>query len=49
MNTFKIFYSDLNEDAKKRLLEAVGVSDPKEMNWDMDILPLAEYPVEEDV
>ena len=40
---FDIYFSDLNEDAQKRLLEAVGVSSPKEMNWDMDIVPMCSY------
>ena len=42
---FDIYFSDLNEDAQKRLMEAVGIDDPTEMNWDMDILPLASYPI----
>lgn len=41
MNEFEIYFSDLNEDAQQRLMEAVGITDPKEMNWDMDIVPLA--------
>ena len=44
---FEIYFSDLKEEAQKRLLEAVGVTDPAEMNWDIDILPLAEYPIPE--
>ena len=44
---FEIYFSDLNEEAQKRLLEAVGVTDPAEMNWDIDILPLADYPIPE--
>ncbi len=42
---FEINYGDLNEDAKKRLLEAVCVDDPAEMNWDDEIqmCPLAYY------
>ena len=40
---FNIYFSDLNEDAQRRLLEAIGESDPKEMNWDMDIIPIAVY------
>ena len=47
MDTFEIYFSDLNEDAQKRLLDAVGVESPKEMNWDMDILPIAVYEFEE--
>ena len=45
MPDFNIYFSDLNEDAQKRLLAAVGANDPQEMNWDMDILPLASYPL----
>lgn len=47
MHTFYIFFSDLNEEAQKRLMEVVGIKDPKEMNWDMDILPIATMDVEE--
>lgn len=32
---FELYFSDLSEDAQKRLLEAEGVSDPKELNWDV--------------
>ena len=47
MKTFKIYFSDLNEDAQKRLLEAVGQKEPKDMNWDVDICPIAMYDFEE--
>lgn len=47
-NNFDIYFSDLNEDAQKRLLDAVGVDDPKEMNWDIDMCPIAMYPIPED-
>lgn len=43
MKTFEVFFSDLNEDAQRRLLDAVGAENAKEMNWDMDILPIATY------
>lgn len=49
MKTVDIYFSDLNEDAQKRLLEAVGAESPEEMNWDMDILPIAQYVFEEEV
>ena len=39
--SFDIFFSDLNDKAKKELLDAVKAKSPEEMNWDMDILPLA--------
>lgn len=42
---FEIFFSDLNDDAQKRLLEAIGETDPKEMNWDIDMCPIALYPL----
>lgn len=38
---YEIFFSDLNEEAQKELLEDTGISDPKEMNW--DIFPLTSY------
>lgn len=41
-----IYFSDLNEKAQKELLDEVGVSDPKEMNWDIDIYPLFYYSCE---
>lgn len=44
---FEIFFSDLNEDAQKRLLEAVGAKDPAEMKWDLDICPIGLYPLPE--
>lgn len=48
MEEMEIYFSDLNEDAQNRLLEFVGVKDPKEMNWDMDIMPIASYPKPEE-
>ena len=56
MKTFEIYFSDLNEDAQKRLLKAVNVggrtvvevSSPKDMNRDIDILPIAMYDFEEE-
>ena len=47
MRDFEIYFSDLNEDAQERLLGAVGAESPAEMNWDLDILPLAVYEFEE--
>ena len=47
MNTFEIYFSDLNEDAQKRLMEAVGITSPSEMNWDIDMCPIAMYDFEE--
>lgn len=48
MKTFYIYFSDLNEDAQKELLDLVGAKDASEMNWDMDIAPLASVDFEEE-
>ena len=45
MDDFNIFFSDLKEDTQRRLLEAIGIADPREMNWDFDLVPLASYPL----
>lgn len=47
MESFEIYFSDLNEDAQKRLLEAVHAKTAADMNWDMDIIPIAVYEFEE--
>ena len=47
MNEFEIYFNDLNEDAQQRLMEAVGITDPREMNWDIDIVPLAIFEFED--
>ena len=39
MKEYEIYFSDLNEDAQKELLEMAGITDPGDMNW--DILPIA--------
>lgn len=36
-----LYFNNLNERGKKKALEAAGVNDPKEMNWDIDIFPIA--------
>lgn len=41
---FAIYFSDLNEDAQQRLMRAVGINDPSEMNWDIDMCQLCYYP-----
>ena len=48
MHTFDIYFSDLNDDAKARLLEFAGVESASDMNWDMDILPIACFDFEKD-
>lgn len=44
---FEIYFSDLNDKAQAELLAILGIDDPKEMNWDMDIVPLATLEFEE--
>ena len=46
MDTFEIYFSDLNEDAQKRLLKAVGAETASDMNWDIDMCPIAMYDFE---
>ena len=38
---FEIYFSDLNDEAKQQLLDYVGVEDASEMNWDIDMAPIA--------
>jgi len=40
MVSFNIYFSDLNEDAKKRLLERFNTTEEEE-NWDKDVFPIA--------
>lgn len=46
MKTFNIYFNDLNDDAKKRLLNFVGEKDASDMNWDLDIIPIAIFDYE---
>ena len=39
----EIFFSDLNKDTQKKILEASNISKPEDMNW--DIVPIAVLPV----
>ena len=47
MKTFEIYFSDLNEDAQKRLLDAAGAESAADMNLDMDTIPIAWFDFEE--
>lgn len=47
MKTFDIYFSDLNGDAQRRLLEAVHAKSASEMNWDIDIIPITTYDFED--
>ena len=45
MSTFDIYFSDLTYGAQERIMKAVGITDPKEMCWDMDLVPIATYKI----
>ncbi len=47
MATLPIYFSDLTEEAQKRVLEAQGLTTPAEGNYDLDIIPLFELDFEE--
>ena len=46
MKTVEIYFNDLNTEAKKEVLDAAGVNDPSDMNW--DFIPLAILDFEEE-
>ena len=46
IRTFKIFYSDLSEECKRRYLHFLGVASASELNE--DLAPLAVIDVEDD-
>ena len=47
MKTVELYFNDLNERGQKKLLEVVHAEKPSDMNWDMDILPIAMIDFEE--
>ena len=49
LKSFDIFFSSLGAEAQRELLELVGADSPKDMNWDLDIIPLATLEFEDDV
>lgn len=48
MKSVEIYFSDLNKEAQARLLDAVNAETPADMNWDMDIIPIAVLDFEEE-
>lgn len=46
--TVEIFFSDLNQNVQKELLDAEGISSPEEANWDVFPLATLEFYVEEE-
>ena len=47
MEEVETYFSDLVPEKQKELLKAVGAKNPSEMNWDMDISPIAIYGIED--
>lgn len=47
-NEVEIFFSDLNEKGQQKVLEAMGIEDPKDGNLDIDVIPLAILEYEEE-
>ena len=48
MISIPIYFSNLNEETQKELLRVVKADSPADMNWDMDIIPLATLDFEEE-
>lgn len=46
MNELDIYFEDFTEEAQQAILEAAGISDPSEMNW--DVLPITTIYFDED-
>lgn len=38
---FEIYFNDLNDDCKERLMKYLNISTPEEANLDINILPIA--------
>lgn len=49
MKTFEIYFSDLNDDAQKRILEMVGVDSAADMNLDMNIILITIVNLKDDI
>ena len=45
MRTLELFFNDLNPAAQEKYLKVQGVSDPSELNWEVN--PIAIIEVEE--
>ena len=41
--SFEIYFSDLNDEAQQNLLDYMGVENASDMNWDIDMAPIAIY------
>lgn len=43
---FEIYFNDLNEDCKEKLMEHLSISTPEEANMNIDIIPIAMIDIE---
>jgi len=44
-----LMFSDLKEDAQKRILELFNIKDPREMNWDVVPITVIAAPEDDDL
>lgn len=49
MISVEIYFDDLKPEKQKELLKAIGADEPKEMNWDVPIGPIAIVDFEEEM
>lgn len=47
MRTFELYFDDLTPEAQARFLDAAGINDPAEANW--DLLPITWMDFEVDI
>lgn len=45
-DTMEIYFSDLKQETQEDILDTVGISNPKELNW--DVVPLATIDIPEE-
>ena len=45
---FELYFNDLNAEAQAKLLDAAGLNDPSEANWDMFPIDIIEFYEEDD-
>ena len=49
MISVELYFSDLNDKGKKKLLDALGYEDPSEGNYDINMCPIAILDFEDSV
>lgn len=45
-DTMEIYFSDLKQETQEEILDTVGISNPKELNW--DVVPLTTIDIPEE-